>query len=333
MNSWQPGASRSALRARAALFTAIREFFAARAVLEVDTPLVGRFGVTDPAIEPLVVSSGSACDDGSALTATVREQRFLQSSPEFAMKRLLAVGSGPIYQLGKAFRAAEEGSRHNPEFTLLEWYRPGLDLEELAADVAGLVAHCLAALGVDAPPVTTVTYAQLFAEMLGFDPHDANTARLAECAGAYTDCSGLDLDRDGWLDLLMSHAIEPALRDRGLVVVRDYPASQAALARCVDREGRRVADRFEVFLGGVELANAYRELLDPESHRERAAVDNERRRAAGLAQRQLDPRLLEALNAGLPDCSGAALGVDRLLMLALGAQHLDEVIPFTWERA
>ncbi|MEE4278622.1 MAG: EF-P lysine aminoacylase EpmA [Halieaceae bacterium] len=324
MDGWRPGASARTLRARAEVFRAIRDFFHARGVIEVDTPLIGRFGVSDPAIEPLFVS---------APRDAIAARRFLQTSPEFAMKRLLAAGSGPIYQLGKAFRAAEEGSRHNPEFTMLEWYRPGFDLDQLAAEVADLLGDCLGALGRPLPAVSTAAYAELFEEVLALDPHSAETDCLAAAAAAFTDVSGLVLDRDGWLDLLMSHAVEPALRDRGLVVVKDYPASQAALARCVERDGRRVADRCEVFLGGVELANGYRELLDPQVHRERAAVDNARRRAAGLEERKLDPRLLDALSSGLPDCSGVALGVDRLLMHALGADRLDEVLPFSWGRA
>jgi lysyl-tRNA synthetase class 2 len=319
VTDWQPGTGIPVLRARAELFATLRSFFAGRGVLEVDTPLLASHGVTDPAIEPLQVTGAA-------------EPRFLQTSPEFFMKRLLAAGSGPIYQLGKVFRAREFGARHNPEFTMLEWYRPDYVLRELIDEVTALVIACVGAGGGTTPAVAVRAYGELFDEVFGIDPHRATVDELANMARGITDTGDLALDRDGWLDLLMTHGVEPALQGRGLVFVCDYPESQAALARCVDRDGILVADRFEAYLDGIELANGYRELRDPGELEARAARDNRLRAARGQPYRALDPRLLAAQEAGLPDCSGVALGVDRLLMYLLGAERLDAVLPFAWER-
>jgi len=317
MTDWQPGTDLATLGARAALKARIRRFFADRDVLEVDTPAIARYPVTDPALEPLILDLPEG------------EPRYLQTSPEFAMKRLLAAGSGPIYELGRAFRAGESGARHNPEFLLLEWYRPGFTLQALMDEVADLVHACR-----DAPPapVSHWRYGALFQDRVGLDPHSARTSDLAAAAAEATDTAGLNLDRDGWLDLLMSHVVEPSLRNAGLVFIRDYPESQAALARCRERDGVTVADRFELYLDGVEVANGYRELLEASVLRERAQRDNRRRSHSGQAMRVLDPRLVGALEAGLPDCSGVALGVDRLLMARLGASQMDAIMPFAWSR-
>jgi len=316
---WRPSADNVALRARAELLATLRGFFAARGVMEVDTPLLGSHGVTDPAIEPLQVAAAPG-------------PLFLQTSPEFFMKRLLAAGSGPIYQLGKVFRAQELGARHNPEFTMLEWYRPGYALRELIDEVADLVVTSIRACGGEVPEVEIRAYGALLEELVGIDPHRATAGELAAVARSFAETGDLTLDRDGWLDLLMTHAVEPALRGRGLVFVRDYPESQAALARCVVRDGVRVADRFEAYLGGVELANGYRELLDPGELQRRAERDNRVRAGHGQEYRALDPRFVAAHEAGLPDCSGVALGVDRLLMSQLGATRLEAVLPFAWDR-
>lgn len=321
---WRPGCTFAALERRAQLFATIRSFFADRRVVEVDTPLLARYGVTDPAIEPIVAISAR----GNAIGGSTR---FLQSSPEFAMKRLLAAGCGPIYQLGKAFRSGESGARHNPEFTLLEWYRPGFDLQELMDEVAALVRCCLGA----SVPLSEIslTYEEAFAAATGLDPHRADVSDLSAVAASFTDTKGLDLDRDAWLDLLMTHVVEPDLRGRGLVFIHAYPPSQAALARCTGPEGFERAERFELYLDGIELANGYRELIDAKVLIDRAREDNRRRRAAKLQERTLDPRLIAAMEIGLPDCSGVALGVDRLMMAATGAASMDEVMPFSWGRA
>lgn len=317
MDSWRPGASRAALEARARLFARIRAFFAQRGVLEVDTPLLARYGVSDPAIEPLIV--------GQSVAAT--QPMFLQSSPEFAMKRLLADGVGAIYQLGKAFRDGEHGARHNPEFTLLEWYRPGFSMQELMDEVAALVCECL-----QREHWEVLGYRELFLQTLSLDPWEADAETLAGAARTRLELGDLQLDVDGWLDLLMSHCVEPALAQRGLVFVCDYPPSQAALARVAERDGRPVAERFELYVDGVELANGYRELLDARELERRGGADNLTRQSRGQETRLPDKRLLEAMVFGLPDCSGVALGVDRLLLAQLGADALAQVMPFDWTR-
>lgn len=317
MSDWRPGVDRAVLEARSVLLSDLRAFFSARGVIEVDTPLLCRHGVTDPAIENLCVPRGAAVGDAP---------RFLQSSPEYAMKRLLAAGSGPIYQLGKAFRDGEVGPRHNPEFTLLEWYRPDWPLSQLIDEVLELVGSVLGLSG-----GARFSYRDLFIEHLAIDPLAADAAALAACARARGLGDALSLDADAWCDLLLSHVIEPAL-PQGLVVIEDYPPSQAALAELVTVDGREVAARFELYVNGLELANGYRELRDPEVMRERAAADNRRRLAAGQDAREPDPLLLDAMVAGLPPCSGVALGVDRLLMCRLGVSRLQEVLPFDWQR-
>lgn len=314
--NWEPSASPETLRQRAALLRRIREFFHQRGVLEVETPLLCARGVTDPAIETLVVT------DGVSLTAP----RYLQSSPEYCMKRLLAAGSGPIYQVAHAFRDGEAGARHNPEFTLLEWYRPGFGLEELMGEVADLVRLCIGER-----EVTHLSYREFWQRELGLDPLLASDAQLEACAREAVDVGDLAGDRDLWLDLLMSHRLEPRLR--GLSFVYDYPPSQAALSRVVESGGVTVARRFELYVDGLELANGYDELVDATEQGRRFEVDNQRRDERGLPRRPADERLLAALESGLPRCSGVALGVDRLLMLAGGHGDIRRTLSFDWERA
>jgi lysyl-tRNA synthetase class 2 len=316
--TWRPSADLGQLRARAALLARIRQFFAERNVLEVETPLLAGSGVTDPAIEPLLV------ERGTSLSAP----RFLQTSPEYAMKRLLARDGEPIFQLARAFRDGEAGARHNPEFTLLEWYRPGFDHHRLMAEVAELVRHCLGERAVHKR-----SYRSLFSEFLALDPFTASAAELAAAARRHIDTGTLAGDRDLWLDLLMSHLIEPQLAALGMVLVYDYPASQAALSRVVEVDGFRVGQRFELYVDGLELANGYFELGDGDEQRLRFEADNARRREHGLPERPLDEHLLAALAHGLPDCSGVALGVDRLLMLATGVSDIRRVLAFDWARA
>jgi lysyl-tRNA synthetase class 2 len=297
-----------ALKARADVLATLRAFFAARGVLEVETPLLSRSTVTDPALSPL------ACGE-----------RWLQTSPEYAMKRLLAAGSGPVFQVCKAFRSGEAGPRHNPEFTLLEWYRPGFSLRELIDEVAELVLQLLGD-----KPVEILSYRELFRRELDLDPHLAQPPELEACARQHLDYGGGAESRDTWLDLLLSHVLEPRLQ--GLVFVHDYPASQAALAR-LRRDGDvEVAERFELFVDGVELANGYRELTDPVEQRRRFEADNAVLAARGEAPRPLDEWLLAALESGLPECAGVALGLDRLLMAKLGVSDIGGVIPLDWSR-
>lgn len=315
---WQPATAPGLLQARAELLARIREFFAGRAIMEVETPLLCSSGVTDPATEPLVVERGASLD----------RPRYLQTSPEYAMKRLLASHGQPIYQLAKAFRDGEAGARHNPEFTLLEWYRPGFDHHALMAEVGELLRHCLGERALH-----SFSYRQLFCELLAIDPFAATVAELKEVARSQIDTGAISGDRDLWLDLLLSHLIEPQLAGRGMCFVYDYPASQAALARIGISDGVPVGHRFELYVDGLELANGYFELADPGEQRRRFEQDNARRRERGLCERPLDERLLAALDHGLPDCSGVALGVDRLLMLATGSRDIREVLAFDWARA
>ncbi len=315
---WQPTADPGMLRVRAALLARIRDFFAARGILEVETPLLCSAGITDPTIEPLMVERGTS----------LSQPRYLQTSPEYAMKRLLACHGLPIFQLARAFRDGEAGARHNPEFTLLEWYRPGFDHHALMVEVAELVRGCLGERALH-----YCSYRQLFLDTLGVDPFAAALDELQSVARAHLDTGTISGDRDLWLDLLMSHLIEPQLAERGMCFVYDYPPSQAALARIETIDGVAVGHRFELYVDGMELANGYCELLDPAEQRGRFEHDNHRRRELGLPQRPLDERLLAALEHGLPGCSGVALGVDRLLMLSSGVADIREVLAFDWAHA
>lgn len=320
MPDWQPSAPLMNLAKRAEILAIIRQYFAQQQVLEVDTPVLSHCAVSDPFIDSLEVAYRAEPQAPSTLC-------YLQTSPEYAMKRLLAAGSGPIYQLGKVFRNGESGRRHNPEFTLLEWYRPGMDEQQLMADVEALL-NLVMGWGT----IRRISYHELFQHALGLDLEQADEAELAACARGQVDLAGPDLDRDGWLNLLMSHCIEPTLQ--APTFVTDYPASQAALARLkTDSAGRLVAARFELFCAGMELANGYHELTDASEQQRRLLADQAERAALGLPQRPLDHRLVSALRAGLPDCAGVALGVDRLVMLALGCERIDQVIPFSFANA
>jgi elongation factor P--(R)-beta-lysine ligase len=315
--NWRPSASPSVLRARAAMLAGIRAFFAERGVLEVETPLLSKAGATDPALESLAIRSPG-------------EPRFLHTSPEFPMKRLLAAGSGDIYQVARVFRAGEAGRLHNPEFTMLEWYRVGFDVPRLMDEVEALVREL--AGEADPGPGERLTYAQAFKRHAVIDALQADVQDLAVCAAQHgIDLTG-SLDRDGWLDLIMSEVVAPALPAGRLTFIHDYPASQAALAR-LSPEDARVAERFELFWGGLELANGFHELTDASEQERRFESDLEKRGVRGLPPVPVDTRLLAALEAGLPDCAGVALGVDRLLMCLTGALRIDEVLAFGWDRA
>jgi lysyl-tRNA synthetase class 2 len=315
---WRPVATLERLRVRARLLAGMRQFFAVRNILEVETPLLCSSGVTDPSIEPFQVERG----------ALLSAPRYLQTSPEYAMKRLLARDGEAIYQITRAFRDGEAGASHNPEFSLLEWYRPGFDHHQLMAEVAELVLSCLGER-----PQHRCSYRQLFRDLLQVDPFEADIGTLESLARAHNDLGPMAGDRDLWLDLLMTHLVEPQLAARGMVFVYDYPASQAALSRIVESEGVRVGQRFELYVDGLELANGYCELLDAAEQRRRFERDNARRREHGRPERPLDEYLLAALEHGLPPCSGVALGVDRLLMLAAGSGDIRQVLAFDWARA
>ncbi|MEM6794606.1 MAG: EF-P lysine aminoacylase EpmA [Acidobacteriota bacterium] len=325
--SWRPAASLDSLRRRAAVIRAVRAFFEARGALEVETPLLAGSPVTDLHLESV-----------SCRLELGGEPRdfYLQTSPEFAMKRLLAAGSGPIFQIAKAVRDGELGARHNPEFTMLEWYRPGWDHHRLMDEVDALVREVLGS-----EPAERLTYGEAFLRHVGIDPHGATAGELAEAAAlsGLGEIAGLDAGSpvDDWLHALMSLRVEPRLgrgggEAAGAVFLYDYPASQAALAR-VRPGSPPVAERFELYVRGVELANGFHELTDAAEQRRRFEGDLAERRRRGLETPPVDERLLAALEAGLPPCAGVALGVDRLVMLAVGASSLDQVLAFPANRA
>ncbi len=314
MVSWKPTAALLALRARAELLRSLRDFFDQRAVLEVETPLLASAPVTDPNIDAYSLQQA---------------ELYLQTSPEYAMKRLLAAGSGPIYQICKAFRRGEQGSRHNPEFSMLEWYRPGFSLEQLMDEVAQLLCLVLGER-----PIRHVDYHNLFEEVLGLDVRQQSDAELCALSQRRHGIAAELLDRDSALNLLFSHDIEPRLGLDDYCFVYNFPASQAALAKLgEDARGHSVARRFEVFIDGVELANGYDELTDAAEQASRFASDCDLRRVRGLEVPPQDARLLAAISAGLPECAGVALGLDRLLMLKLGANSLADVLAFPIDRA
>lgn len=322
MSDWQPSATIERLTQRAALFAYIRHFFQQLNVLEVDTPVMSQCAVSDPFIDSFEL-------DYSPVVGIDTQKYYLQTSPEYAMKRLLAAGSGAIYQMGKVFRNGECGRRHNPEFTMLEWYQPGYDDQQLMDEVEALVQPVLGLTSIE-----RVTYSDLFMRYLGFRPEQVELAELVAETKKHVDIELEDDDPDTWLNLLLSHVIEPQLVHVDAIFVTDYPASQAALAKVrLNGAGEQVAARFELFIKGVELANGYHELTDHQEQARRLRADQAQRGSLGLPQRPLDDRLVDALAAGLPDCAGVALGVDRLLMLASDATSIAEVIPFDHTRA
>lgn len=321
---WQPSAPLAALRARAELLARVRAFFGVRGVLEVETPQLAAGANTDPNVEslpPVQVAGVGAL--------------WLQTSPEFAMKRLLAAGSGPIYQVAHAFRDGETGRLHNPEFSLLEWYRPGYDHHALMDEVEALVIEVLE---LDAAAFERLPYGEAVRRHAEVDAFGADVPALQACLRRHgvTLPQGFDRDRaserDLWLDLIMGEVVGPKLGALRPCFVYDYPASQAALARV--RPGRpALAERFELYASGVELANGFHELSDAGEQARRFADDQRRRGKQGQRQPALDHALLEALQAGLPDCAGVALGLDRLLMFKLRSRHIDEVLAFPAARA
>lgn len=315
MSDWKPSTGIDELRARAAMLAEVRAFLSSRSVMEVDTPSLGQFAITDPNIELFEV----ATPDGT---------RFLQSSPEYAMKRLLASGSGDIFQLGKVFRSGEHGGRHNPEFVMLEWYRIDWTHYQLMREVAELIAETLR--------LSTWQIWSLDALLDHFfqiNLHDATKVELKVAAeNAGIDVVG-DLDKLDYLDLLMTHVVEPGIASWGLVFIVDFLEQQAALSRIIERGGHSVAARFEAYVHGVELANGYWEESDPNILTRRFEADNGLRASRGQPVREIDERLISASRAGVPDCAGVAVGFDRLLMLAQGRSDLSQVMPFSWPLA
>ncbi|MCF6218299.1 MAG: EF-P lysine aminoacylase GenX [Gammaproteobacteria bacterium] len=324
---WSPSATLENLKKRASILSEIRMFFTSRAVLEVETPILSRAALSDPSIESFSTRYvGPGVSQGRDF--------YLQTSPEFAMKRLLASGCGAIYQICKVFRQGESGQRHNPEFTMLEWYRPGWSHHQLMLEVEALVCELLAPYR-DLAATERVTYQSAFLSHVGVDPFFATLDELKACAeglGISISWKSGDTTRDEWLDLILSHAIEPHLGLGRLTFLCDYPPSQAALA--VVRPGKPdVAERFELYLEGVELANGFHELVDAEEQRQRFEGDIVRRRESGLVQNPLDEAFLSALSSGMPPCAGVALGLDRLLMLACDVDSIEKVMAFDLSRS
>lgn len=319
-----PTANWDRLRLRAELLTRCRAFFAERGFLEVETPLLSADTVVDRHLDPLTVTLP---DD--VRRPEVGRTFYVQTSPEFGMKRLLAAGGKAIYQITRAFRAGEAGPLHNPEFTILEWYRAG-DSYQDGMQLLGALGEAMLGLGA----AEQVSYGEAFRLHVGVDPHAATAEELAELArrwGISVSEGWAAADRDTWLNLLLAHLVEPHLGQSRPTILRDYPASQAALARVAGEPP--MAERFELYVRGIELANGYHELLDPDVLRERNDVANHQRAHDGKPPLPAESRLLAAMKHGLPAATGVALGFDRLVLLAAGARTLAEVMAFGIERA
>lgn len=320
---WRPRSGVDVARLRAALLDEARGFFHDNGILEIDAPVLCSAPVSDINIESIVAHSTLDANG---------QPHYLQTSPEYAMKRMLAAGFPDICFVGKVFRDGEAGRRHQPEFTMVEWYRLGQDLSAIMADTEAFIARLLDGTLSDAPP-ERLSYIDAFKDRLGIDPVESPVDSLADAADADPALRrALGTDRDAWLDLLLATQVAATFAPDRLTTVYHYPASQAALARINDAD-RRVAERFEVFAGEAELANGYVELTDPVEQRRRFDADQARRQASGRQPRPLDERFLAALASGLPDCAGVAVGFDRLLMLRAGAADIRDVRPFCWETA
>lgn len=322
MKDWKPTANAKALRLRAELYALIRRYFAERKVLEVETPILSSAGNTDPNIESFQLQFMGPKAAGAGM-------RWLRTSPEFPLKRLLAAGIGDCYELGRVFRNGEAGKRHNPEFTMLEWYRVGWNHLELMDECAELVKDALHLAGRRAT-IRDVSFRQLYQDSFGFDPLTASEAELRGPLAVY-DIDPDGLTRDDWLDLLMTHLIQPTIPANRILIVYDYPASQCALAK-IKTGDVPVAERFEVYVGPLELANGYHELNDASEQRQRFGRDLSTRQKRASVQPPVDERLLAALPK-LPACAGVAMGVDRLLMAMMGSDKLGDVLAFPFDRA
>jgi len=313
-HEWQPTGSWDNLKVRAEVLAQLREFFAERDILEVDTPVLSHGTVTDPHLHSL-----------KTLYSDNKTPLYLQTSPEFGMKRLLAAGSGAIYQICKSFRDGEFGQYHNPEFTMLEWYRPGFDHWKLMDETDELLQTVL-----KTKPAERMSYQEAF-KQFDIDPLTATVDELKQLAERLSiSGSGLDnLGYDDWLQLIMSDAIEPHLGQEQPTFIYDFPASQAYLAKIRGN----VAERFEVYIKGMEIANGFHELIDADEQHERFKKELAERKMQGKVEVPLDTRLVAALANGMPECAGIAVGIDRLVMLACGADALREVISFSVDRA
>ena len=325
---WRPGADIRVLRLRSLLLARLREWFADSDVLEVETPILSATGATDPAL-------------GSLATMVSGRSFYLHTSPEFPMKRLLAAGSGDIYQVCKAFRDGEQGKRHNPEFTMVEWYRTGINVPRMMDEVEALVGSLVSTATDDRealPKAMRTSYRELVRCFAGIDPFAHSKPGLAMTLRQRLEAEGIEVpaavthDSDALLDMLISMIVEPAMDPDIPVFVYDYPASQASLA-IIKPGNPSVADRFELLWRGMELANGFRELTDAGEQRQRFESDVAKRAEAGAVSPPIDENLLKALETGLPDCTGVALGFDRLLMAVTGLDEISEVMSFDLSRA
>ncbi|MDP8033230.1 elongation factor P--(R)-beta-lysine ligase [Pasteurella atlantica] len=312
---WMPTASIENLLQRAKIIKNIRQFFTERGLLEVETPILSEFGVTD-------INLVTFETNFNAPFSNEVQQLHLITSPEYHMKRLLVAGSGPIFQIGKVFRNEEAGKKHNPEFTMLEWYRPHFDMYRLINEVDDLLQHIL-----DCEPAESFNYQFIFQQYVGLDPLSASKKQLIEKAREHgLQCSD-DESRNILLQFLFSELVEPKIGQDRPVAIFHFPATQAALAQ-ISSEDHRVAERFEFYFKGIEIANGFHELQNAEEQIRRFMQDNIEREKLGLPPQKLDTRFLTSLKQGMPDCSGVALGVDRLLMLAMDKENINEVISF-----
>ena len=327
-SNFQPTASIEMLERRSELTMAIHKFFQEKAFVYVETPLVSADTVVDRHIDPVTVLkssfTGSKLDDRAM---------WLQTSPEFAMKRLLSAGMTCIYQISKAFRQGEQGQRHNPEFTMLEWYRCGDGLHEGMQLLSEFAAEILQRL-----PSELLTYQEAFLRHAKIDPFAATDASLGELCRSEIEIARQfddEYPRDFWLDLILTHLVEPKIGFAQPCIIYDWPASQSALAivRESSPNSPSVAERFELYVDGVELANGYHELLDPDELLRRNEAINQQRVADGKSILPVQSRLVEAMRSGLPACAGVAVGVDRLLMVMTGAESISDVMAFSFENS
>ena len=327
---WKPACNIEVVRLRAKMLAVIRNYFYQRSVLEVETPLLCRATGTDPQLDFF----SSTYHYSPSNKEKKDKELFLQTSPEFAMKRLLAAGSGSIFQICKAFRNGEFGRYHNPEFSILEWYRVGFTLQQLMDEVAELIAEVMSGYcPIDA--IQKVSYVELFEQVTGLNPlvfcqkSYSLYASNNSMSDAITLCGN---DHSMWLDFIFSYKIQPELNNQSLCMVYGYPAIQSSLAR-INLNNPAIADRFEVFINGIEIGNGFFELADAIEQEQRFEQENESRAQKHLQTVEKDRLFLDALKSGLPDCSGIALGLDRLLMIIANADSLNEVIAFPFDRA
>ena len=315
---WMPSAEKSTLQIRAKLLASIRDFFYQRNVLEVDPPLLASTSVTDINIESITAQVNSS-------------EVYLQTSPEYFMKRLLAAGMGDIYSMGKVFRSGEIGQRHNPEFTLLEWYRLGWDEHQLMSEVSDLICFLYKNFKQTALAINHCSYTECFRHVFDIDPHSCALEDLQDLAIKVGSKSWRNETRASCLDLLFSQSVESTL-PKGLVFVYDYPICQAALAETkINENGQWVSRRFETFLNGLELANGYFELTDGKELVKRFEADNKARSLMQKKTMPLDEKFSLAMQEGMPNCVGVALGIDRLLMILCDTDSIEKVMPFSWD--